>query len=94
MTWHKLKEHICEKIGSYAKNYTVGEQIDKIVKNGSQIDKKLKCSIKKDYFFCSFYVILSLHAKNVFVGRMGWLVANLKTKRKNSPENASKNIKN
>ena len=45
---------------------TVGEQIDKIVKHR----KKWPSNCQKYYyffiyFFCSFYVITSLHAKNV-----------------------------
>ena len=47
----------------------------KIVKN---IVQMWKCS--KHIFFCSFYGILSLHAKKLCVAR--WLVANKKTKRK------------
>ena len=61
---------LCQKL------FTVGEKIDKIIKNFPQI-------VKDAYM-----------PKIVFVGRMGWLVANTKTKRKKLRKKVKKGPKN
>ena len=96
---YRPKDSIFKTLCSYAKNYVheVKNSIksSKIVKNCQKLPsnrQKWKCL--KKHFFCSFYVIMSIHAKNcVCRRRMGWLVANTKTKRKKLKKNALKTSK-
>ena len=87
---YRPKDNIFKTLGSYAKNYVheVKNSIksSKIVKNGPQIVKNK--NFQKIFFFCSFYVIMSLHAKNCACRSNGVACGQYKDKEeKNSEKN-------
>ena len=90
MSRYKPKHNIFKTLCSYAKNYVheVKNSIksSKIVKNCPQIVKNE--NFQKKYFFCSFYVIMSLHAKNFVCRSNGVACGQYKDKEeKNSEKN-------
>ena len=90
MSRYRPKDNIFKTLCSYAKNYVheVKKSItsSKIVKNCPQIVKNE--NFQKICYSCSFYVIMSLHAKNCVCRSNGVACGQYKDKEeKNSEKN-------
>ena len=96
MSRYRPKDNIFKTLCSYAKNYVheVKNSIksSKIVKNGPQIVKNK--NFQKIFFFCSFYVIMSLHAKNCVCRSNGLACGQYKDKEEKTPKKTLKGPKN
>ena len=96
MSRYRPKDNIFKTLGSYAKNYVheVKNSIksSKIVKNGPQIVKNK--NFQKIFFFCSFYVIMSLHAKNCACRSNGVACGQYKDKEEKTLKKVKKGHKN
>ena len=93
---YRPKDNIFKTLCSYAKNYVheVKKSIkcSKIVKNGPEIVKNE--NFQKKIFFCSFYVIMSLHAKNCVCRSNGLACGQYKDKEEKTPKKTLKGPKN
>ena len=96
MSRYRPKDNIFETLCSYAKNYVheVKNSIksSKIFKNGPQIVKNE--NFQKTFFFCFFYVIMSLHAKNGVCRSNGLACDQCKDKEEKTQKKTLKGPKN
>merc|ERR1712223_964737 len=93
---YRPKDNIFKTLRSYAKNYVheVKNSIksSKIVKNGPQIVKNK--NFQENFFFCFFYVIMSLHAKNCACRSNGVACGQYKDKEEKTLKKVKKGHKN